>query len=86
MIIYIYQGMMALGRGGSMMGKLRRQMQEGEVGVRRNYLGVKQMLKGWHQQILTNISHFKEVLMIGGCQDPISSFVSLPHSFHHHAF
>lgn len=46
MIIYIYQGMMALGRGGSMMGKLRRQMQEGEAGVRRNYLGSNKCSKG----------------------------------------
>lgn len=53
MIIYIYQGMMALGKGGSIMGELRREMQDGEAGVRsvKKLSGVKQMLiKGWHQQ------------------------------------
>lgn len=54
MIIYIYQGMMALGKGGgSIMGELRREMQEVETGVRsvKKLFGVKQMLiKRWHQQ------------------------------------
>lgn len=42
MIIYIYQGMMALGKGGSIMRELRRETRDREVGVRnirRNCLG-----------------------------------------------
>lgn len=42
MIIYIYQGMMALGKGGSIMRELRRETRDREAGVRnirRNCLG-----------------------------------------------
>lgn len=56
MIIYIYQGMMALGKGGgSIMGELRGKCSKGKLRqeVQEETLGgggVKQMLKGWHQK------------------------------------
>lgn len=51
MIIYIYQGMMALGKGGSIMRQLRRETQEGEAGVRSVKRNQGQtLIKGWHQQ------------------------------------
>lgn len=49
------------------MGELRRETQEGEAGVRRlrNWLGSKKCSsKGGTNRIFTNVSHFKEVLMI----------------------
>lgn len=85
MIIYIYQGMMALGKGGSIMRELRRKTRDREDGVRnirRNCLGSNECSKGGTNRIFTNVSHFEEVLMIiGRCQDLISSFVFLPQFF-----
>lgn len=65
------------------MRELRKEMQDREAGgkkCKKKLAGVKQMLiKGWHQQ------NFHQCFLlqggtgdIGGCQDPISSLVSLP--------
>lgn len=59
---------MALGKGGSIMRELRKEMQDREAGVRnvrRNWLGSnKCSSKGGTNRIFTHVYHFKEVLMI----------------------
>lgn len=49
MIIYIYQGMMALGRGGVHDGEAEKTNAGRGGWGKKKLFGVKQMLKGWHQ-------------------------------------
>jgi hypothetical protein len=86
MIIYIYQGMMALGKGGeSIMGELRRGNagRGGGWGKKcKKKLGSNKCSKGGTNRIFTNVSHLQRGTDdIGGYQNPISSLVSLPQFF-----
>lgn len=71
--------------GGSIMGELRRERQEGEAGVRsiRNCLGSNKCpSKGGTNRIFINVSHFKEVLMIQvGARTPSLLLYPSPKSF-----
>lgn len=82
MIIYIYQGMMALGKGGPITGELRRGTQDGEAGVRsvKKKPGLNKCLsEGGTNRIFTNIFHFQGVSDdVSGCHNPISSLVFPP--------
>lgn len=82
MIIYIYQGMMALGKGGEIHHGRAEKRNAGRVGWGKKYkkkLGSnKCSSKGGTNRIFTNVSHLlRGTDDTDGCQDPISSLVSL---------
>lgn len=89
MIIYIYQGMMALGKGGIHHGGA----EKGNAGrggwgkkCSETVWGQTNAHQRWHQQNFHYVSHFKKVLMTQvGARTP-SLLYPTPNSSHHHAF
>lgn len=90
MIIYIYQGMMALGKkkGGIHHGRAKREKQEEEAGVRNvrrtwDEINADQRVAPTEFSLIFSI--FKESSVTDGCHNPISSFVPSPNSSYHQA-